>query len=127
MVSIVSMKPGKLASSCCLLGLHVAEAGDQEQEVDLALAAEGLVRAEVGLTAEVPQGLRATAPLSPEPVVEPASALLAALVPLEVSGGAEVGPGWLEAKPVSAAGPLQARIPTRRAREVVARPGIGSV
>jgi hypothetical protein len=56
-----------------------------------------------------------------------ASALLAALVPLEVSGRTEVGPGWLEANPVSAAGPLQARIPTRRAREVVARPGIGSV
>ena len=68
------------------------------------------------------------APLSSELVVEsPASALPAALVPLEVLGGAEVGPGWLEAKPVSAAGPLQAKAPARRAREVAARHGTGSV
>ena len=69
------------------------------------------------------------APLSSELVVVESGPpeLLAPLVLVSLLPGAEVGPGWPEAKPVSAADPLQARAPARRAREAAPRacmPGV---
>lgn len=65
--------------------------------------------------------------LSALAVVSPLPELLDSPAVVEVPPGMDGGPGWLEAKPVSAVGPLQARAPATRTREVAARHGTGSV
>jgi hypothetical protein len=99
MVSIVSMKPGKLARSCCCSVFIWPRREIRNRKSILPLQPAGLPGPKSGEPPRSRSGSVLAAPLSSVLVVELGPELLASLGPVELPAGVEVGPGWLKRSP----------------------------